>query len=81
MSKLDDIDKISDEIQKTLNKKETGKTDVNKDKFKKTRAAHTAEIEKIKAQRAKLKQDIKKHKLLIKQAKLCYKLDKLKKEK
>lgn len=78
MSKLDDIDKISDEIQKAINREKTGKTDVNKDKFKKTKAAHTAEIEKIKAQRAKLKQDIKKHKLLIKQAKLCYKLDRLK---
>jgi hypothetical protein len=51
-------------------KQKKDKKDVNKEAFNKAKAAHKAEIAKIKAQRSKLKQDIKKHNLLIKQAKI-----------
>lgn len=56
-------------------------TNMNKDQFKKAKAAHKTEIAKIKAQRAKLKQDIKRHKLLIKQAKIVYKVTQMKEAK
>lgn len=61
--------------------KTTKKAKVNnmsKDQFKKAKKAHKAEIARIKAQRAELKQDIKRHKLLIKQAKIVYKVSKMK---
>ncbi len=44
---------------------------MNKEQYKKTKAAHKVAIRK-------LKQDIKKHKMLIKQAKLVYKITKMK---
>jgi len=55
-----------------------GKIDMKKEQFKKAKTAHRAEIVKVKEQRKKLKQDIKKHKLLIKQARIMYKLGKMK---
>ena len=54
--------------------KKTKVTNMNKDQFKKTKAAHKAEI-------AKLKRDIKRHKLLIKQAKIVYKVTQMKEAK
>ena len=47
------------------------KIDMDKQTFIKAKQAHKGEI-------AKLKQDIKKHKLLMKQAKIVYKLSKMK---
>lgn len=52
--------------------------DMNKDQYNKTKDGHKAEIAKIKELRAKLKKDIKRHKLLMKQAKITYKLSKMK---
>lgn len=57
---------------KTPIKKE--KIDMNKEQYKKAKADHNAEI-------AKLKQDIQRHKLLKKQAKLTYKISKMAKSK
>lgn len=54
---------------KQITKKE--KIDMNKQELTEAKATHKAEIKK-------LKQDIKKHKLLLKQAKLCYKISKMK---
>jgi len=48
--------------------------DMNKEQFKKTVKAHKDAIDQ-------LKQDIKKHKLLIKQAEIVYKISKMTKEK
>ena len=50
----------------------------NLDRFDRIRSNHKAEIAKIKAQRKRLKADIKQHRLLIRQAKLAYKLSELK---
>lgn len=55
-----------------------GKKDMSKDQFKKTKQTHKNEIAKLKAKRAAMKSDIKKHKMLIKQAKLVYKMSKMK---
>lgn len=54
---------------------------MDKNTFKKAKQAHKVEIAKLKAQRAKLKNDIKRHKMLIKQAKLVYKISKMKESK
>lgn len=54
---------------------------MSNDQFKKTKQAHKAEIAKLKITRKKIKQDIKRHKLLIKQAKIINKLSKMKGEK
>lgn len=56
-------------------------TNMSKDQFHGAKQAHKAEIAKIKITRAKLKQDIKRHKMLIKQAKLVYQISKLKEDK
>lgn len=56
-------------------------TNMNKEQFKKAKSAHKVEIAKLKAQRAKLKNDIKRHKMLIKQAKLVYKISNMKEAK
>ena len=60
---------------KTIEKE---KIDMDKQTFIKTRTEHKKSIEKIKAQRKQLKTDIAGHKLLIKRAKITYKLNKLK---
>lgn len=65
---------------KTQTPKKVKATNMSKDQFKKAKADHKAAIAKIKAQRAALKADIKKHKLLIKQAKITYKLTQMKEE-
>ena len=52
-------------------KTEKDEFDMNKEQFIKTKSMHKVEI-------VKLKQDIKKHKLLIKQARIIYKLGKMK---
>ena len=57
---------------------EKEKIDMDKQTFIKTRTEHKKSIEKIKAQRKQLKTDIAGHKLLIKRAKITYKLNKLK---
>lgn len=51
---------------------------MNKEEYKKAKAMHKDEIAKLKALRAKCRSDIKTHKLLIKQAKIVYKLNKIK---
>lgn len=66
---------------KTPTPKKAKVTNMSKDQFKKAKAAHKAEIAKIKAKRAELKADIKRHKLLIKQAKIVYKLSTMKEKK
>lgn len=53
-------------------------TEVNKEQFQKAKADHKAEIAKIKLNRKQEKQDIKRHKMLIKQAKITYKLTQMK---
>lgn len=82
----DEIDFIVDDINKELKKSDKKskikklkvEKNMDKEKFKKTVQAHKDEIAKCKARRAGLKAEIKKHKLLIKQAKLVYKLSKMK---
>lgn len=83
----DEINFIVDDINKELKESSNKKTktikkelpkNMDKEKCKKTIQAHRVEIAKIKAKRAGLKAEIKKHKLLIKQAKLVYKLTKMK---
>lgn len=54
------------------------KTDMNKDQFQKAKADHKASIAKIKLSRKQEKQDIKRHRMLIKQAKITYKLTQMK---
>ena len=57
---------------------EKEKIDMDKQTFIKAKAEHKDKIAKIKAQRKQLKSDIVRHKLLIKQAKLAYKLSQMK---
>lgn len=64
--------------QKTIKKVKA--KDMNKEQYKKTKAEHKKEIAKLKALRAKCKSDIKTHKLLMKQAKIVYKLSKIKEQ-
>ena len=57
---------------------EKEKIDMDKQTFLKAKAEHKDKIAKIKAQRKQLKADIKRHKLLMKQAKIAYRLSKMK---
>ena len=57
---------------------EKEKIDMDKQTFIKAKAEHKDKIAKIRAQRKQLKSDIVRHKLLIKQAKLAYKLSQMK---
>lgn len=59
------------DVAKTKITKPKKVENMNKEQYKKTKAAHKVAIRK-------LKQDIKKHKMLIKQAKLVYKITKMK---
>ena len=68
--------KTTKQPPKPTTKKE--KIDMDKQTFIKAKAEHKDKIAKIKAQRKQLKTDIVRHKLLIKQAKLAYKLSKMK---
>ncbi len=54
------------------------KIDMDKQTFIKAKAEHKDKIAKIKAQRKQLKADIKRHKLLMKQARITYKLSQMK---
>lgn len=54
---------------------------MQKDKLNKAVQEHKQDIAKIRVQRARLKRDMKAHKLLIKQARIMYKLDKVRGEK
>lgn len=62
-------------------KQKKDKKDVNKEKFNKTKAEHKAAITTIQEHVKRQKRDIKMHKLLIKQAKIVYKLDGIKESK
>ena len=73
---MDYIDTPRKTIKKPTTKKE--KIDMDKQTFIKAKAEHKDKIAKIKAQRKQLKSDIVRHKLLIKQAKLAYKLSQMK---
>lgn len=68
---------VSIKVGKKPKKQKRTPEEMNKDKLKKAVQEHKQEIAKIKAQRARLKQDIKAHKLLIKQAKNTYKLNRI----
>ena len=61
---------------KQTTKKE--KIDMDKQTFIKAKAEHKDKIAKIRAQRKQLKADIKRHKLLMKQARITYKLSQMK---
>lgn len=54
------------------------KIDMDKQTFIKAKAEHRDKIAKIRAQRKQLKADIKRHKLLMKQARITYKLSQMK---
>lgn len=54
------------------------KIDMDKQTFIKAKAEHKDKIAKIRAQRKQLKSDIKRHKLLMKQARINYKLSQMK---
>ena len=56
---------------------EKEKIDMDKQTFIKAKAEHKDKIAKIKAQRKQLKSDIARHKLLMKQAKITYRLTKM----
>ena len=73
---MDYIETPRKTIKKPTTKKE--KIDMDKQTFIKAKAEHKDKIAKIKAQRKQLKSDIVRHKLLIKQAKLAYKLSQMK---
>lgn len=75
-------DRPSKKEQTALNKKKELNTmkQVNKSKkaletYKIAKSGHKAEIARLRADRRKLKNDIKRHKLLIKQAHTVYKLE------
>ena len=68
--------KTTKQPPKPTTKKE--KIDMDKQTFIKAKAEHKDKIAKIKAQRKQLKTDIVRHKLLMKQAKLAYKLSQMK---
>ena len=74
---IDEVETLSQQPKTKTPKKKVIK-DMTKEQFNKAKSAHKAEIAKIKEQRKALKQDIKRHKLLIKQAKIVYKLTKMK---
>ena len=57
---------------------EKEKIDMDKQTFIKAKAEYKDKIAKIKAQRKQLKADIKRYKLLMKQAKIAYELSKMK---
>lgn len=80
-----ELDLIIDDIETVIRQPKTPKqskqkvfTDMNKEQYHKAKALHKAEIAKIKLKRKQEKQDIKRHKMLIKQAKIVYKLTKMK---
>ena len=80
-----ELDLIIDEVESVIRQPKTPKQskqkvfkDMNKEQFHKAKALHKAEIAKIKLKRKQEKQDIKRHKMLIKQAKIVYKLTKMK---
>ena len=54
------------------------KIDMDKQTFIKAKAEHKDKIAKIRAQRKQLKSDIARHKLLMKQARITYKLSQMK---
>ena len=66
--------------RKTIKKPTTNKEKIDMDKqtFIKAKAEHKDKIAKIRAQRKQLKADIKRHKLLMKQARITYKLSQMK---
>lgn len=64
--------------KKTKTVKKVKAKDMDKEQYKKAKATHKDEIARLKALRAKCKRDIKTHKLLMKQAKIVYKLSKIK---
>lgn len=64
--------------KKTKTVKKVKATNMDKEQYKKAKATHKDEIARLKALRAKCKRDIKTHKLLMKQAKIVYKLSKIK---
>ena len=66
------------QISKPKPKIEKEKIDMDKQTFIKAKAEHKDKIAKINAQRKQLKADIKRHKLLMKQAKIAYRLSKMK---
>ena len=73
---MDYIETPRKTIKKPTIKKE--KIDMDKQTFIKAKAEHRDKIAKIRAQRKQLKADIKRHKLLMKQAKITYKLSQMK---
>ena len=73
---MDYIETPRKTIKKPTIKKE--KIDMDKQTFIKAKAEHKDKIAKIKAQRKQLKSDIARHKLLMKQAKITYRLSQMK---
>ena len=73
---MDYIETPRKTIKKPTTKKE--KIDMDKQTFIKAKAEHRDKIAKIRAQRKQLKADIKRHKLLMKQARINYKLSQMK---
>ncbi len=72
------VQRTVEQLPKPKTTKKGKTTNMSKDQFKKTKQTHKNEIAKLKAKRAAMKSDIKKHKMLIKQAKLVYKMSKMK---
>ena len=68
--------KTTKQPPKPITKKEP--IDMDKQTFIKAKAEHKDKIAKFKAQRKQLKADIKRHKLLMKQARINYKLSQMK---
>lgn len=69
-----DLEFLMDEVAPAIKKTKTfqkEKVNMNKEQYNKAKADHKAEI-------AKLKNNIKRHKLLMKQAKIAYKLGAMK---
>lgn len=73
---MDYIETPRKTIKKPTTKKE--KIDMDKQTFIKAKAEHRDKIAKIRAQRKQLKADIKMHNLLMKQARIIYKLSQMK---
>ncbi len=70
---------VPKQVLKTIPKYKKEKiTNMSKDQFKSAKKEHKGEIAKINQQIAKLKADKKAHRLLIRQARIMYKVTKVK---
>lgn len=78
MEAITDIFPMGIPKEKTKKSKKDKVENMSKDQFKRAKEEHKNEIAKLKSQRAQAKRDIKMHRLLIRQARIMYKVTKVK---